>query len=252
MSAPDRAPPVLVVAPLREELAALVDRLEGHRKLRRRGVRVHAGRLDGAPVHAAVLGDGAVRAAGTLDRLLEAHATDVRAVLVVGVAGALSPDLSACDVLAATPIEAHSAAAPAPDPDWLDRLPADAIRRGRLVSVDRVIGEGDAKRALAEHLGPTALAVDLESAALAEAAHRRGVRFLVLRAISDTRDESLPRFLAACFRPDGSVRRGRVLLGLARKPRRLRALLAVARRMKCCSRALADAATTAVACAPDR
>ncbi|MEJ2169778.1 MAG: hypothetical protein P8X90_30095 [Desulfobacterales bacterium] len=63
-----------------------------------------------------------------------------------------------------------------------------------------------------------ALAVDMESAAVARAAHENNIPFFGLRVICDPAEESVPRVLYECLDPNGSVRLTAVLLNLARRP----------------------------------
>ena len=61
---------------------------------------------------------------------------------------------------------------------------------GRLLTVDHVIGDPAEKRSLGE--AHQALAVDMESLAVAEVCRREKVRFLSVRVISDSLDRELP------------------------------------------------------------
>ena len=71
-----------------------------------------------------------------------------------------------------------------------------------------------AKAALDERHGDGGAAVvDLESAAFVEAADEAGVPWLVLRAVADTADESLPAWLDRCRDANGAIRRARVVCG---------------------------------------
>jgi adenosylhomocysteine nucleosidase len=66
---------------------------------------------------------------------------------------------------------------------------ATGIGRGTLVSVSMVAG-ADSKRSLAEKFGGDV--IDMEAAAVARHAERRGLRFYAVKAVSDTRDARLP------------------------------------------------------------
>ncbi len=71
---------------------------------------------------------------------------------------------------------------------WLDEVPN--LHRGRLLTFDRVVR----LRAEKQQLGRQhdALAVDMESFAVAEVCRERAVDFLAVRAISDAVDDELP------------------------------------------------------------
>ncbi len=217
---------LLIVAPMREELAALRS----------------SGLED--PVTLAVVGETAARAAATLERLIERH--QPAALLILGVCGGLRDDLGPADLIVPDRVGTPDGDAPAPAAAWLGRLPPAFGRRGRLVSIPRVAASAEAKQALADELGRDAVAVDLEAAAMAEVAGRRGVPYLVLRTVSDTVSESMPAFLKTCFREDGSMSRWAVVRSALLRPKRWKILVALKRRIDRCSRALRDAALVAI------
>ena len=62
---------------------------------------------------------------------------------------------------------------------------------GRLLTVDRIIRKPDEKQSLHEHYG--AIAVDMESLAVAQVCQRERQRFLAIRAITDAVNDELPR-----------------------------------------------------------
>ena len=63
-----------------------------------------------------------------------------------------------------------------------------------------------------------ALAVDMESAAVARAALEKNLPFFTLRAICDPAEETVPRALYDCLDKNGKVRLTAVLLNLAGRP----------------------------------
>jgi len=222
---------------MREELAAL-------RKRRRAGSLARHG-----SVELARLGETAARASAALEAHLER--VSPRALLIVGVCGGLAADLAACDLVVPDAVGcAGDADAPAPDAAWLARLPEGLGRRGGLVSIERIAATAEEKGHLAADLQPSALAVDLETAALARVAAAHGVPYLVVRAVSDRVDESMPAFLQACIRRDGSMGRAAIVCSALRRPGRIKMLRALGRRMGRCAEALADAAEVALAAAP--
>lgn len=74
---------------------------------------------------------------------------------------------------------------------------------GRFVSLSRVLCRGHEKRALAAANG--AIALDMESAALALVARETEVPFAIIRAVSDKRDEDLPLDFNLFLRPTGWI-----------------------------------------------
>lgn len=101
-------------------------------------------------------------------------------VMMAGLAGALSPDLAAGDLVI---------------DDWAEGtvVPAN-VRRGTIHSSDRIVSSPAEKSALREQT--QAIAVDMENAVVRDWARRIGAQFLAIRAISDRADQSLdPAFM---------------------------------------------------------
>ncbi|HJR76171.1 MAG TPA: hypothetical protein VJ805_04325 [Nitrospiraceae bacterium] len=74
---------------------------------------------------------------------------------------------------------------------------------GRFVCRTRVLCRGEEKRALAAASG--AIALDMESAALAMVARDAAIPFAIVRAVSDRRDEDLPLDFNLFLRPTGWI-----------------------------------------------
>ena len=74
---------------------------------------------------------------------------------------------------------------------------------GRFVSKSQVVCRGEEKRTLAAEAD--AIAVDMESAALAAVARDAAVPFAIVRAVSDRRDEDLPLDFNLFLRPTGWI-----------------------------------------------
>ncbi len=106
--------------------------------------------------------------------------------LSTGFCGALDPSLQLGDIFVAREVIAAAAGS-----RFTAQAPAapDAFRQGVLWSQDHVAVGADEKRALRSR---GADAVDMEAAAVAGEAARRGVPFYCVRAVSDTASESLP------------------------------------------------------------
>jgi adenosylhomocysteine nucleosidase len=104
-------------------------------------------------------------------------------VVSAGFSGALHEDLHVGDIIVATEVigpdsECHRASWPG-EP----AAQTSPFRRGRLLTVDRLVADPAEKRALA--LRHDALAVDMETATVASRCSRIGVPFACVRAISD-------------------------------------------------------------------
>jgi adenosylhomocysteine nucleosidase len=146
-----------------------------------------------------------------------ALAEGVSGVVSFGLCGGLDPALGVGDLV----IDGHGA--------WVDEL-AEALPgvvRGAVAGSDEIVGSASAKAAL--RAKTSAIAVDMESHIVAEAATRAGIPFAVVRAVSDPADRALPRAAQAGFNRDGSVNVLAVLAALLRRPGELPALVQTAR-----------------------
>ncbi|HZC67565.1 MAG TPA: hypothetical protein VE201_03005, partial [Nitrospirales bacterium] len=98
---------------------------------------------------------------------------------------------------------------------------------GPVVTVANVVSKADEKQGLARASG--AIAVDMESAAFARAAHVVGVPFLLVRAVSDRADEDLPMDFNLWLSPWGRVQG---VAHLLRHPSIIRSLLQMRRHVE--------------------
>jgi adenosylhomocysteine nucleosidase len=105
---------------------------------------------------------------------------------------------------------------------WVPRTVVDAatgerfavgIGHGTLVSVS-MVAAADSKRSLAEKFGGDL--VDMEAAAVARHAERRGIPFYAVKAVSDTRDARLPDMNR--FTRNGRFLSGRFAIYMAVRP----------------------------------
>ena len=172
----------------------------------------------GVPV--AVGGGQAEGAAAASERLA---AEGVSALISFGLAGGLDPALSAGTVLVPTAVLLDGERWEA-DGALMDRL--GGATPGALYGGGEVVASAAAKAALFARTG--AVAVDLESAAVARAARRHGLPFAVLRAVCDGAGRDLPR--AALMALDGAGRIGglRVAGAAASRPWELAGLVRLA------------------------
>lgn len=229
MSPLPSAAPVAILTALPEELAPILRR--AHELTREGRGRVYRGWLGGVRVVFAATGDGprhAERAARDLCREFEPSA-----LYGAGIAGALTPSLSAFDLIVARRVRDRAGEAPAPDAELLTRARSSGDpAAGLLLTVDRPVVDRSQKAALAAALaGEEPAAVDMESAGWARAAASHGVPYGVIRAISDTSAEQLPEFLSRCVGADGGIRRLAVAARALARPASIAALLAMRRRL---------------------
>jgi nucleoside phosphorylase len=167
---------------------------------------------DGASCLVVQTGVGLERAARAA-----ADAPPARRFLACGCAGALDARVRVGDLVVADGVTLVDAAGAA-----IERLPADAdwlgalgARVGGIVTSPVVLATGVAKAA-AGRTG--ALAVDMESGAVARAARVRGIPFAALRVVVDAVDDELPFAPGLVDGSSGEIQTGRALATLGPRP----------------------------------
>ncbi len=183
------------------------------------GFGAEAALLAGGPWRVAMAGGRPERALA-LARTLAAEGCGL--LLSFGIAGGLDPALRPGALVVADgvfgPDGRHLAAAPTLFPDL-------TARRGPVAAAATVVADPAAKARLFAATG--ALAVDLESWGVAQAAEEAGLPFGVLRAVADPAPRALPPAAAEGLDDQGNVRLGAVLLSLVKDPRQLPGLVRV-------------------------
>jgi hopanoid-associated phosphorylase len=175
-------------------------------------------------------GGDAARARQGAARLV---AQGVEALVSFGLAGGLAPSVAPGALLLPEVVVLPSGRQSAPNQVWrrrLSRLAEDARMAplaAPLAGSDELVDTAPAKRALFE--ATQALAVDMESHAVAETADAAGLPYMVVRAVADTHDEALPAAARAGLGPEGRLRPLAVLCQLLRDPRELRPVLRLGR-----------------------
>jgi adenosylhomocysteine nucleosidase len=146
-----------------------------------------------------------------------------------GCAGALSASLKPGDlVLADTLIAATGNVEMAVDADWhsdtKNRLAAFVVAHtGRLAESISLVSDSQDKKQL--HALTGAIAVDMESIAIAKVAGRYALPFLAIRVIVDPANMTLPRAINYSLNHQGEVVLGKLLLFVAAHPAELPGLI---------------------------
>lgn len=237
--ASERDGAILVVGALGREIAPLARRLESARRESVGRLRVTRGELSGREVAVIAAGDGQRAAERGLAAALER--LEVAAVLGVGVAGGLSPQLAVGDLVLADGVEDREGRVFEPPLwSWSERARECVGRCGRVVSAEEIVGPASAKEGLWRQLGsPANAVVDLESATWARLAAQAELPWLILRAVSDPAGEDLPvdfnRFRGA----DGRIKSRKVAAHALAHPSVVRPLQELAARIGPCAERLA-------------
>ena len=204
----DEVPPchVGVVFALGIEAGGLDDLLEGAVTIKGREFAVREGGLAGRRVALAISGAGGKNAAKAAEMLMAGH--QPAWVISAGFAGGLCAGFRRGEILVADRLlDGHGNQVtldPKKVPGTLsaqgenchqETVPgtfsAPGVRVGGLLSWDRPVRLPQDKKTLGRRYG--ALAVDMETFAVAAACRSRGVRFLAARVISDELNDELPR-----------------------------------------------------------
>jgi uridine phosphorylase len=188
---------------------------------------------------ATIAGPGVVTLAGGGSRArlmaeLEQWVPQSCGVLSFGMAGALDPALVLGDWVVGTRVVGEWQGAC--DPVFGGSL-ARRLRTGRrlpasgaILAGDRLIARAEEKAAL--HGDSGAIAADMESHLAGAAAAAHGVRFAVLRCISDEAGADLPPAIAVAMAPGGGLNGLRIAGSILRRPGQVPALLRTTARFK--------------------
>jgi adenosylhomocysteine nucleosidase len=162
--------------------------------------------------------DGAAAAARRL------VARGAKTLLSFGLAGGLDPGLQAGAVLVPLEVVDGHGQIWQTDPSLARRFGTPA---GSILASDRILATVADKRTAWEQ--SAALAVDIESGAVAEIAAAHGLPFAVLRAVCDPAGRNLPVAALTALDQQGRIQPGALLRSLARDPRQIPALITLGR-----------------------
>lgn len=242
---------VAVVAALPEEGEVVLEMLEESSAVNMPGEESGAlpllqrGLLAGVPAAVAVTGDGKLNARKGVAALFRTLSVD--RLLVIGVGGALVPDLEPCSVILGREVWLDAGRRLRPPDRLLETARAAAgARTGVVVTVPELLVTAEAKAAALARVrerrpGDRLAVADLESGFYAAEAEKRRVPWLVLRGVSDGASESLPSFLERCRDENGAILRSAVVRHAFFHPSVLPDLMKLRRRVRCCAENLAGA-----------
>lgn len=200
-----------IIGAMPEEVAELIERMKEDSTRTKAGMVFHAGTLEGESVVIVKSGVGKVNA-GICAQIL-ADDYNVTGLINTGIAGSLDAAIDIGDIVISSDALYYDVNAtvwgymPGEIPQLGQReFPADAqmmrraqescrtavpdigVHTGRIASGDSFISDKDKKKWIRETFG--ASCVEMEGAAIAQAAWLNGIPFVILRAISDKADGS--------------------------------------------------------------
>ena len=199
-----------IIGAMQQEVETLLGVLENCKTENRGGCTFYAGQLEGLDVVIVQCGVGKVNAAMCAQILCDRY--QVTHIVNTGIAGSLCADLDIGDLVVSRDAMYHDfdcvhfgyEMGKVPGMDTV-AFPADErlirfafaaaeevnpghTKIGRVASGDLFVAEKNAKNAIIEKTG--ALCTEMEGAAIAHAAYKNKVPFVILRAISDKADDS--------------------------------------------------------------
>ena len=200
-----------IIGAMEVEVEKLRDAMDITGKQNVAGMVFYCGRINDTEVVLVRSGVGKVNAAVCTQILCDLYGVDV--VLNTGIAGSLCADINIGDIVISTDAVQHDMDAryfgydpgviPQQDVSVFiaDEALADkavaackkvnpdiSVFRGRVLSGDQFIADKGKKQWLSDTFG--GMCTEMEGAAIAHAAYRNGVPFLIVRAISDKADDS--------------------------------------------------------------
>ncbi len=247
-----------IVFALGIESGGFEDLLSGAIRIRGSGFFLKEGGLKGRRVVIIRSGAGLQNAAQAAEVLIDGHRPQI--VISAGFAGGLSPSLKRRDILLADTVIDSSGrqiiikqALPSPDIanegrplQWpLALSPFDPAKFsrpgfhvGKLLSIDHVVREPNEKQSL--HQQYQALAVDMETFAVAEVCRGRGVPLCAARIIHDAAADTLPPDVERLLHQKSEAARlGAALAAIWRRPACVKDLWAMKENSLICSAQLA-------------
>ena len=189
---------IAIVVAMDKEFALLEDLLQDKQDVSRQGFRIAAGRVEDKEVVLMKSGIGKVAAATGVNLLQYDYAP--QALINSGVAGGMDSCLEVGDVVAGDFCVYHDVdcgtgneygqvqgfpARYAADAHLLSAVKGAGVKQGLICTGDQFIQDPQQLQAIKKHF-PQVLAVDMESAAMAQVCHIWQIPFLSLRVISDT------------------------------------------------------------------
>jgi adenosylhomocysteine nucleosidase len=177
---------IAIIGAIKDEIAGIKNQMQITDTLRWPTGNAFAGTWQGVPIVLVRSGMGRDRARRALAEITGKY--DLECVISIGYAGALDPVLQVGDLVAADQVVYYETLKSySLDGELLGTMPE--VRRGTLLTVDRVAATPQEKKNLREKY--SAVAVDMETSALAEEAEARHLPFASVRAITDTANQEL-------------------------------------------------------------
>ena len=244
---------IAVLYAIRQEISPLVACMNVSKKFGIDEMLFYKGDLNGQPLTLVQGGMGRENAINAACCLLESTRVDL--LISAGVAGGIRQGLNVGDLVVAESVgytrqddldgeelQLESDFVCKKEIVQLARQFSKALESklhfGNLLTVDKVISQASTKRKIGEH--NSFLAVEMESAAVAEIAYEKGVDFAAIRSISDDIDDDLHLDYDNIISDKGKVKVTSIALGVLKNPQKLALLSRLNKQTKTAAKSLAD------------
>lgn len=187
-------------------------------------------------------GAGAENARKAAELAIEKGATKL---MSWGCAAALSPDLKMGDLVLAESLISSDGQEISVNATWHQHakkvLGSEIIAyKGALIASEKIVSSAQEKQAIFEKTG--AIALDMESGAIAKVATHYALPFLVIRAIADPASMDLPNALENALNEKGEVAITRILKSIVLNPKEIPHLIQVGQYFQIAKKTLSNTA----------
>ena len=195
------------------ELAPFLERCERVREYQGGDFTFRGAKYGKIRIAMAQAGMGAAKAKKATQALLDGHTP--RWVISAGFSGALRPELRIGDIVVGNAV-VDARGTPLSFDLQMPADPAKGLHVGQLYQAEAFVRTVAEKKSLSEKT--PALAVDMESLAVAEVCHERKLRYLAVRVISDDLMADLPPEILTVVGSTGALRWGATVAALLKRP----------------------------------
>jgi adenosylhomocysteine nucleosidase len=216
---------IAILVAVKEELRPILRRATADDVVRQSHLDFHEGTLGGQPVALLALGVGRECARVAAEMTIRCYRPDL--IISAGFGGSLSPDVRAGEIVVGTEIaevtkdlgselcwQKTDVSLAIPETDH--NVGNVRVHCGMLLSTEEMVLRAATKARLGKITG--ALAVDMETAAVARVAAAYNTRLMAVRCISDNHNENLPDEFNDFF-VMGQLQPGRIISACASSPR---------------------------------
>jgi len=209
-----------IVSALPIELGQFMDRCERVKHYKGEDLTFKGGRYDDIRVVVAESGMGYARARKASLAMIDAHSP--KWILSSGFAGALIPTMKIGQIVVANEIVDQHGQQKKLNLS-LESDIESGLHVGRLLTADEMVRKIERKQQLHEQF--KAIAVDMESLAVAQVASETRTGFMAVRVISDDMSADLPPEVLSIIGDTGAVRVGAALTSIFKRPESVKDML---------------------------